>query len=186
MLAGAAAPGVTSLLKGREDMEFSDQIRSIRKKEGLTQEAFADKVGVTRQAVSNWENDKNLPDIETVIRIAGIFHVSLDQLILGGEKDMNKMTEKLVKDGSEGRRAHMNRTAAAIGLVLMIMGLMCLFIKANSVEYVDASGMLHENFYLIPVGFLMIFAGAVEMVVTGAVSWVRTRKKEQSTDEGDR
>ena len=99
---------------------------------------------------------------------------------------MNKMTEKLVKDGSEGRRARMNRTAAAIGLVLMIMGLMCLFIKANSVEYVDASGILHENFYLLPVGFLMIFAGAAEMVVTGVVSWSRTRKKENSMEEDRR
>lgn len=167
-------------------MEFSDQIKNIRKNEGLTQEAFADKVGVTRQAVSNWENDKNLPDIETVIRIAGIFHVSLDQLVLGGEKDMNKMTEKLVKDGSEGRRARMNRTAAAIGLVLMIIGLMCLFIKANTVEYVDASGILHENFYLLPVGFLLIFTGAVEMVVTGVVSSIRARKKEKSMEESHR
>lgn len=80
----------------------------------------------------------------------------------------------------------MNRTAAAIGLVLMIIGLMCLFIKANSVEYVDASGILHENFYLLPVGFLLIFTGAVEMVVTGVVSSIRARKKEKSMEESHR
>lgn len=99
---------------------------------------------------------------------------------------MNKMTEKLVRDGSEGRRARMNRTAAVIGGALIIMGLMCLLIKTNSVEYIDSNGMLHENFYLIPVGFLLIFSGAVEMMVTGVASRVKARKKERSAEESRR
>lgn len=73
----------------------------LTKKEGLTQEQFALKLNVTRQAVSNWENDKNLPDLELLILMSSVFSISLDQLILGGT-DMNNMTEKLVKDGREG------------------------------------------------------------------------------------
>lgn len=42
-------------------MNFGHQIKDLRKKKGLTQEQFALKLNVTRQAVSNWENDKNLP-----------------------------------------------------------------------------------------------------------------------------
>lgn len=42
-------------------MNFGQQIKDLRKKEGLTREQFALKLNVTRQAVSNWENDKNLP-----------------------------------------------------------------------------------------------------------------------------
>lgn len=156
-------------------MEFSEQIRQIRKDSGLTQEAFAEKVHVTRQAVSNWENNKNLPDIETLIVISQSFHVSLDELILGGKEDMNKMTEKLIKDGNEGRKAKMNLVSTVIGGVLM--GLMCLFIKANSVEYVDKQGILHENFYLLPVGFLFLVVGAVVILTTGIV-FAAKRKKE--------
>lgn len=156
-------------------MEFSEQIRQIRKDSGLTQEAFAEKVHVTRQAVSNWENNKNLPDIETLIVISQTFHVSLDELILGGKEDMNKMTEKLIKDGNEGRKAKMNLVSTVIGGVLM--GLMCLFIKANSVEYVDKQGILHENFYLLPVGFLFLVVGAVVILTTGIV-FAAKRKKE--------
>ena len=44
-------------------MDFGEQIKSIRQKEKLTQEQFAMKLNVSRQAVSNWENNKNLPDI---------------------------------------------------------------------------------------------------------------------------
>ena len=158
-------------------MEFNEQIRQIRKDSGLTQEAFAEKVHVTRQAVSNWENNKNLPDIETLIVISQTFHVSLDELILGGKEDMHKMTEKLIKDGNEGRKAKMNLVSTVIGGVLMLMGLMCLFIKANSVEYVDKQGILHENFYLLPVGFLFLVVGAVVILTTGIV-FAAKRKRE--------
>lgn len=63
-------------------MEFSEQIKKLRRDQGLTQEELAAKIHVTRQAVSNWENDKNLPDLETLIVISQTFLLSLDQLIL--------------------------------------------------------------------------------------------------------
>ena len=54
-------------------MNFGKQIKQIRTKEGLTQEQMAQKLNVTRQAISNWENDKNLPDLELLIQIAQVF-----------------------------------------------------------------------------------------------------------------
>ena len=157
-------------------MEFSDQIKTLRKEKQLTQEAFAAKLGVTRQAVSNWENGKNLPDIEIIIRIASEFFVSLDQLILGGENDMNKMTEKLVEDGSEGRRARRNLASSVIGAGLILLGAVCLIIKANSVEYIDAHGILHENFYLLPAGYACIAAGLLVILITAVASGVKKHR----------
>ncbi|HEM4424256.1 TPA: DUF3955 domain-containing protein [Streptococcus suis] len=147
-------------------MNFGQQIKDLRKKEGLTQEQFALKLNVTRQAVSNWENDKNLPDLELLILMSSVFSISLDQLILGGT-DMNNMTEKLVKDGREGRRTQMHLTITIIGSFLMLLGFVCFVIKANSVEYIDANGILHENFYLIPVGYLLVFTGALATLLSG-------------------
>lgn len=156
-------------------MKFSVQIKDLRTREKLTQEQFAEKLNITRQAVSNWENDRNLPDIEMLILIAQNFHISLDELILGGNDmdEVNVMTDKLVRDGSENRRAKMNMISTIVGGVLMIMGLMCLIIKAFSVEYIDASGILHENFFLLPVGFLFIFSGALVIIVACASYIVR-------------
>jgi transcriptional regulator with XRE-family HTH domain len=65
-------------------MEFSEQIREIRKENYLTQEEMAARLHVTRQAISNWENGKNLPDIEMLMEISRTFQVSLDRLIFGG------------------------------------------------------------------------------------------------------
>lgn len=87
--------------------------------------------------------------------------------------EVNVMTDKLVRDGSENRRAKMNMISTIVGGVLMIMGLMCLIIKAFSVEYIDASGILHENFFLLPVGFLFIFSGVLVIIVTCASYIVR-------------
>ena len=88
-------------------MDFGEQIKSIRQKEKLTQEQFAMKLNVSRQAVSNWENNKNLPDIGMLILMSDVFEISLDYLIKG-ENKMNNMTEKVIKDGSETRKAKYN------------------------------------------------------------------------------
>ncbi|WP_242590313.1 hypothetical protein IGL98_002497 [Enterococcus sp. DIV0840] len=135
-------------------MEFGDKIKELRTSHQLTQETVAIRLNVTRQAVSNWENNRNLPDLELLILIASIFHISLDELILGGSNVYN-MTEKLIKDSSKTRRAKLNLITSLVGTFLLFFGFACLFIKANSVEYIDKSGFLRENFYLLPIGFLL-------------------------------
>ena len=54
-------------------MSFGEQIKCIRKEKSLTQEQFAMKFNVSRQAVSNWENNKNLPDIGMLILMSDVF-----------------------------------------------------------------------------------------------------------------
>lgn len=147
-------------------MNFGEQFKKIRLEMAMTQEQVAAKLNVSRQAISNWENNKNLPDIEMVVNIARTFNLSLDRLILGDEEG-NNMTQKLINDGSETRRAKFNLIAICIGSLLLFMGLGCLFIKANSVEYIDADGFLHENFFLLPIAFLFMFCGILTFAITG-------------------
>jgi transcriptional regulator with XRE-family HTH domain len=147
-------------------MDFGEQIMSIRLENNLTQEQMASKLNVTRQAVSNWEGNRNLPDIEMLITISNVFHLSLDQLILGGE-NMSNIKEKLIRDGSETRRARLNLISIAIGAALLLFGFFLILIKGASVEYIDESGILHENFFLLPFGFLLIFGGFITFLVTG-------------------
>ena len=99
-------------------MDFSEQLKTIRKERGLTQEQLANELMVSRQAISNWENNKNLPDLEMVVRISKLFHLSLDELILGGN-EMTHMAEKLIHDGKETRRAKLNLISISIGAVLL-------------------------------------------------------------------
>lgn len=145
-------------------MEFSKIIKKIRKDNDLTQEQLSEKLNVSRQAISNWETDNNLPDIEIIINIAKVFSISLDELILGG-KNVTKMQNKLIKDGSENKRAKTYMLSNIIGVIFCILGFVAILLKGLTVEYVDESGILHENFFLLPIGFLFILIGIIIVLV---------------------
>ena len=70
-------------------------IKDIRKKNNLTQKELADKYGVTYQAVSKWENGKNLPDISLIRQMSKDFNVSIED-ILDGEDNKRKNKKKLI------------------------------------------------------------------------------------------
>ena len=67
-------------------MELGTQIRKYRNERTLSQEALAEKVYVSRQTVSNWENDKSYPDVNSLVLLSEVFEISLDQLIKVEEK----------------------------------------------------------------------------------------------------
>ena len=75
-------------------MQLGQTIKEIRKENNLTQEGFAELFHVTRQTVSNWENEKSYPDLLTLIAISDRFSISLDKML----KEDIKMTEKLNKE----------------------------------------------------------------------------------------
>ena len=72
--------------------EFAKKIKDLRIKNNLTQKEFADKLGVTYQAVSKWETGKNMPDIVLLKEISLIFKIDIDEL-LTGKKKANKNTK---------------------------------------------------------------------------------------------
>ena len=80
-------------------MELGNQIKKHRNELEISQEKLAEKIYVSRQSISNWENDKNYPDINSLIRLSEVFHVSLDILIKGDcEKMKKEISEKDRKD----------------------------------------------------------------------------------------
>ena len=111
-------------------MEFGNTIKQLRKDNNLTQEGFAEKLGVTRQAISNWENNRNLPDIEMLICISKTFSISLDVLILGGN-DMTQMEAKLIQDGAESKRAKMYMVSNLVGLAFCLLGIATFLFHKN-------------------------------------------------------
>lgn len=71
-------------------MEIGKQIKKYRTEANLSQEELADKIFVSRQTISNWENDKNYPDIKSLVLMSEVFRVSLDNLIKGDLERMKK------------------------------------------------------------------------------------------------
>ena len=80
-------------------MNIGNQILAIRKEQQLTQEQFRSLFHVTRQTVSNWENEKSYPDLQMLIDISNQFEISLDTLI----KEDSKMVKTIDKERVLGK-----------------------------------------------------------------------------------
>lgn len=74
-------------------MRIGTSILQIRKEKGLSQEKFGELFHVTRQTVSNWENEKSYPDLHTLVAISDMFEISLDKL-LKEDKQMVKTIDQ--------------------------------------------------------------------------------------------
>ena len=77
-------------------MNIGNQISAIRKEQQLTQEQFRSLFHVTRQTVSNWENEKSYPDLQMLIDISNQFEISLDTLIKEDSKMVNTIDKERV------------------------------------------------------------------------------------------
>ena len=77
-------------------MNIGKRIHEIRQQKNLTQEQLASDLGISRQAVSKWESDKAIPDIENLMYISNLYDVSLDELVKGDDK----VSQKIVADVS--------------------------------------------------------------------------------------
>lgn len=81
-------------------MTFAEKLKSIRKQAGMSQEQLAEKLGVSRQAVTKWETDAGIPDIENIVAISALFDISIDDLI-SNKRETKKPTEYLFESVTE-------------------------------------------------------------------------------------
>ena len=68
-------------------MNIADRIQHLRKSKGISQEELADKIGVSRQAVSKWESEQSFPDLDKVIIMSDFFEVTTDYILKGIEAE---------------------------------------------------------------------------------------------------
>lgn len=74
-------------------MEIGQKLKDARIHSGLTQEVVAEKINVSRQTISNWENEKSYPDIISVIELSSLYCISLDDLLKGDSKMIEHLEE---------------------------------------------------------------------------------------------
>ncbi len=74
-------------------MEIGKKLKDARLKSGFTQENVAEQINVSRQTISNWENEKSYPDIISVIELSNLYSISLDELLKGDQKMMEHLDE---------------------------------------------------------------------------------------------
>lgn len=98
-------------------MEIGKKIKNARIEAGLTQEKAAEKIDVSRQTISNWENEKSYPDIISVIALSDLYSVSLDELLKGDQK----MAEHLEESTNVVKSNKKLTGAILLNIILMIL-----------------------------------------------------------------
>lgn len=97
-------------------MELGSQIKKYRNKLSLSQDALAEKIYVSRQTISNWENEKSYPDVNSLVLLSEVFQTSIDNLIKGDVEVMRKQ----VRSEDTRKFKHLNILYFILFLVLMI------------------------------------------------------------------
>ena len=106
-------------------MELGKQIKKHRQEVQLSQEKLADRVYVSRQTISNWENDKSYPDVNSLVLLSEIFQISLDNLIKGDIEVMKDVIQKeeIVKMNRYGKIYTIMLIVTAVSAVPLFMWL---------------------------------------------------------------
>ena len=110
-------------MQGGEEMEFGKQIKKLRQEAQLSQEELAERIYVSRQTISNWENDKSYPDVNSLVLLSETFQISLDKLIKGDIEVMKDVIQKeeIEKMNRYGGIYTMMLIASAVSAVPLFM-----------------------------------------------------------------
>ena len=112
-------------------MELGGQIKRHRTRLGLSQEELADRIFVTRQSVSNWENGRTYPDLQSLLRLSDLFGLSLDELIKGDIETMKEEINRL-------EIQKMNRWGGILALLMLTL----MLLPAPQLKLLDTAGFL--------------------------------------------
>ena len=115
----------------KSDKEFGEKLKKVREERGLTQQTLAEKLYVTRQAVSRWECGARYPDLLTAKKIATILDVSLDELVSGEKLTENIEREPVLARPVENIVQTMLYTVAAIVYLLLCVFSLYSYIRPN-------------------------------------------------------
>lgn len=119
-------------------MYISENLQYLRKSKGITQEELADKLGISRQSVSKWENGETYPETDKLLLLCDIFNVSLDELL---KEDLsNNLAININKNDFTEVEKHYNSFsfAMAFGVSFILLGLaICVALASVSELYTD-------------------------------------------------
>ncbi|PAV28448.1 transcriptional regulator [Virgibacillus profundi] len=121
-------------------MTFGEKLFKIRKEKGLSQEALAEKLNTTRQAISKWENGQGYPETEKLLMIGNIFEISMDYLLKDTVRLSNDSEEGyyVSKEMGDGYLLNQHKVAKYVALGLFLIALSIVpyfFFKQDPVMY---------------------------------------------------
>ena len=112
-------------------MNLSDRIQYLRKTRGISQEGLADQLGVSRQAVSKWESEQSMPDLDKIISMSDYFEVTTDYLLKGIEPVVQKEEEQSIKYRRIASNICYQLSLGFVGLGIILSIILADFLKIS-------------------------------------------------------
>ena len=112
-------------------MNLSDRIQYLRKARGISQEGLAEKLGVSRQAVSKWESEQSMPDLDKIISMSDYFEVTTDYLLKGIEPVVQKEEEQSIKHRRIASNICYQLSLGFVGLGIILSIILADFLKIS-------------------------------------------------------
>lgn len=107
-------------------MRIGEKLKEEREKQGLSQKEVADRLHIARQAVSRWETDQSYPDLENLMALGRLYHVSIDELLGMEKEEISESVEKeTVEEEKSVKRTELDRKEQ--GMVFAFALASCLF-----------------------------------------------------------
>lgn len=145
-------------------MEFNEKLQYFRKKSNLTQEELAEKLFVSRTAISKWESGRGMPSISSLKAISEVFNVSIDELL---------SSEEIIEAAEKEKKENMKSFKNIIFGIIDLMSIIFLFIPLFGKEingYIYLVNLFSINrvgkyIYLIIIGVTILY-GAAELIMS--------------------
>jgi transcriptional regulator with XRE-family HTH domain len=131
-------------------MTLGQRLATLRKQNRLTQQKLGEQLNVSAQAVSKWENDQAEPDVATICRLAKIYHVSIDTLLMGQEPLHSyplddASTQASPTASTRGGLKRRTLLLLILAAVLCFVTILILFIFAFASSYTLHSSLIHTT-----------------------------------------
>ncbi len=132
---------------------FNENLKTIRKSKGFTQEELAVKVNVVRQTVSKWEKGLSVPDADTLQRIAEVLDIGVNELLgaeIQTEEDKNEIAEQLsrINEQLAIKNRRWNRFWKTVGIILLgivILNVLGVFLYGFNTDSMSSSMEVEES-----------------------------------------
>ena len=142
--------------------EFGNNLYTLRKNKGMTQQDIADKLGVTNKAVSKWETGEAFPETAQLVPLADMFGVTVDDLLRGRATTMREPEQQITvpaesEDTTKKTRKRVSRLAGKISSIIMLSATAVYLLLGFVWE------LWHPGWIIFPVG--AIAAGIVSLIL---------------------
>jgi len=147
---------------------LSEKLYKLRKNSGLSQEQLAEKLSVSRQAISKWESGTAVPESEKLVTISNYFGVSVDYLLKDDEEDKGKDTDSIVEE----------KPKMIAGIIICIAGIVSMVIWGLlSIFSPESSDQMGESSMITIDGNGIFLILCVVAIIVGAGLLLKSKKK---------